>query len=70
MWESHLTVRNAGDTPATNNQVDLGSESFPLPPGVEWLRLRIEPVSEGFSYWGFVSVTNNETQLISIVTPQ
>ena len=34
------------------------------------VRLRITPLGEEFAYWAFVSLTNNETQLISIVTPE
>jgi hypothetical protein len=33
-------------------------------------RIHIEPLVPGSRYWAFVSITNNETQLITLVTPQ
>ncbi|HEX8152273.1 MAG TPA: hypothetical protein VF698_04060, partial [Thermoanaerobaculia bacterium] len=33
------------------------------------LRLEIEPLTPGSRYWAFVSVTNNDTQLVTVVTP-
>jgi hypothetical protein len=34
------------------------------------LRIRIEPLTPGSRYWAFASITNNETQLVTLVTPQ
>lgn len=34
------------------------------------LRLRIEPLTPGSRFWAFASVTNNETQLVTLVSPQ
>jgi len=34
------------------------------------LRIQLDPVGESFSYWGFVSITNNDTQHVTTVTPQ
>ncbi len=42
-------------------------------PGVEGqqqIRLELRPVTEGLRYWAFVSVTNNETQHFTTITPQ
>lgn len=38
-----------------------------LPPVV---RVEIVPLTAGSRYWTFVSLTNNETQLVTLVTPQ
>jgi hypothetical protein len=48
----------------------------PLRPGVEGLdttpRIRIEmdPMTQGVRFWAFVSVTNNETQHVTVIAPQ
>lgn len=34
------------------------------------VRAEIEPLTEGLRYWAFVSVTNNETQHVTTITPQ
>lgn len=34
------------------------------------LRIEIEPATPGSRYWGFASITNNQTQLVTLVTPQ
>jgi hypothetical protein len=36
----------------------------------EAVRIQIDPLTAGSRYWGFASVTNNETQLVTLVTPQ
>jgi IPT/TIG domain len=36
----------------------------------EVARIEIEPLTPGSRYWAFVSLTNNETQLVTLVTPQ
>lgn len=36
----------------------------------EVARIEIQPMTPGSRYWAFVSVTNNETQLVTLVTPQ
>lgn len=42
-----------------------------LPPGpLEPLRVEIEPVTPGVRLWAFVSITNNETHHVTVVTPQ
>lgn len=33
-------------------------------------RIEIEPLTPGSRYWAFVSMTNNETQLVTLITPQ
>lgn len=34
------------------------------------LRIEIEPLTPGSRFWAFASVTNNDTQLVTLVTPQ
>ena len=34
------------------------------------LRIEIEPTSPGSEFWAFVSITNNDTQHLTLVTPQ
>lgn len=48
-------------------QLDRFGELFP---GEQWLRIELEPASAGLRYWAFVSVTNNETQHVTTITPQ
>lgn len=33
------------------------------------LRVQIEPLTEGSRYWAFISVTNNDTQRVTLITP-
>lgn len=46
------------------------SLSLDVPDGENWSRVRIEPLNGGFQYWAFITTTNNQTQTISITTPQ
>jgi hypothetical protein len=34
------------------------------------LRIEIEPLTANSAFWGFVSITNNDTQHVTLVTPQ
>ena len=36
----------------------------------ESVRIEIKPMTPGSRYWAFASVTNNETQLVTLITPQ
>lgn len=45
--------------------------AFPTPPRATWLyRIEIDPATESLRLWAFVSVTNNETQHITLITPR
>jgi hypothetical protein len=46
---------------------DLLRLEIPLPPNV---RIDVEPLTAGSRYWAFVSITNNDTQRVTTVTPQ
>jgi hypothetical protein len=44
-----------------------------LPAGAtlpQTMRIEIQPRSQGSEFWAFVSITNNETQHLTLVTPQ
>ena len=34
------------------------------------VRVEITPLTAGSRYWPFVSITNNDTQMVTLVTPQ
>lgn len=38
--------------------------------GYEQVLVEVEPVNDGLEIWAFVSVTNNETQHVTVITPQ
>lgn len=38
--------------------------------GTDSLRIEVDPVTDGLRYWAFLSVTNNATQRVSLITPQ
>lgn len=48
---------------------ELDLSSIPMPDGIERFRLVIEPSHAEMRYWTFVSITNNETQHITLITP-
>ena len=39
-------------------------------PQPDHLRIEVEPLTQGSIYWTFVAVTNNDTQRVTLVTPQ
>ncbi|HYS54545.1 MAG TPA: hypothetical protein VER58_12375 [Thermoanaerobaculia bacterium] len=45
------------------------TRDFPQLLSTTLLRIEIEPVSPGMRFWAFVSVTNNETQHVTVITP-
>ena len=44
--------------------------ALPLPTDLGQARVEIEPLTSGLHYWAFVSITHNETQHVTTVTPQ
>jgi hypothetical protein len=38
--------------------------------GADRVRAEITPVTQGLRFWAFASITNNETQHVTIITPQ
>lgn len=45
-------------------------EHFPALIGSESVRIRISPLEEGLRIWAMASVTDNETQYVSLITPE
>jgi hypothetical protein len=41
-----------------------------LAPRAEAVRIEITPLSEGLRFWAYVSITNNTTQHVTLVTPR
>jgi hypothetical protein len=46
---------------------DLLNNPVPRP---ALIRIEIQPITEGSRFWAFVSITNNETQRVTLITPQ
>lgn len=61
-------VRNLHESVAQATFADLRA-AFPELPVNERLRIEVQPITTGLRFWAFVSVTNNETQHITTVTP-
>lgn len=40
-----------------------------LAPGFATARIEIEPLTQGHRYWAMASITNNDTQQVTLVTP-
>jgi hypothetical protein len=49
---------------------EISSIAATFPSAATSLVLRIEPKTAGLRYWAFVSVTNNDTQDVTTITPQ
>jgi hypothetical protein len=48
-----------------------GFEEILQTPGIHppALRIEVEPLTPGSRFWAFVSITNNDTQRVTLVTP-
>jgi hypothetical protein len=44
-------------------------DAFPQLSALDRVRLEIAPASEGLRFWAFASVTNNETQHVTVIAP-
>lgn len=62
-----LTGQPGGFVPAFAELKDLLS-GIAVPPA--HLRVEIEPLTAGVASWAYVSITNNESQQITLITPQ
>lgn len=51
-------------------QIGSLADVFPQLAVTSKVRLTIEPIDPGLRFWAFVSVTNNETQHVTTITPQ
>lgn len=54
------------------NSIAIGvGDPTPSPRGpITALRIEVEPLTQGSAFWAFVAVTNNDTQQLTVVTPQ
>ncbi|HEU4521109.1 MAG TPA: hypothetical protein VFT12_03840, partial [Thermoanaerobaculia bacterium] len=57
-------------TPAYAQRADIESLLLNPVPRPRHLRIEVEPLTPGSFFWAFVSVTNNDTQRVTLVTPQ
>lgn len=57
----------AGATQLGQGYTQLSSESLPIPQNVERLRIEAQIAADQGPLWGLVTVTNNETQAVTIV---
>jgi len=55
-WESHPASSELGD--------------LPFPPAGGTVRLELRPLTPGTKIWAFLSLTNNETQTVTIIAPR
>jgi len=63
------TVTSGGGVNSHPGYVELnGIGSLPELAGWRRIRIDIEPVTTGLRFWAFVSVTNNETHHITVIT--
>ncbi|MGA7617230.1 MAG: hypothetical protein WBX15_18860 [Thermoanaerobaculia bacterium] len=51
-------------------QVTSISDSFPAVLNYEHIAIEVKPLDPGRRIWAFVSITNNETQHVTLVTPK
>lgn len=56
--------------PTYGEIADLAEIASQSPLAPSRLHISIEPLTPGSAFWGFVSVTNNETQEFTVITPQ
>lgn len=49
---------------------DSIGHSAAIVPRTTALRIEVEPLTQGSAFWAFVAVTNNDTQQLTVVTPQ
>lgn len=61
------TAKSGGFVPGFVEIDDLSSGAT-APSG--YVRVSIEPLTAGAGFWSYVSITNNESQQITLVTPQ
>jgi len=59
-----------GDTGRSPGYAEIGDLSQIAPLGnASRLAVEVEPLTPGLRIWSFVSVTNNETEHVTIITP-
>lgn len=64
-----LPARIPAFHPGYNDVFDL-IQKFPQLQEHASVRVELEPMTPGMRFWAFISVTNNETQHVTLITPQ
>ena len=71
--DSIVTLRSPSGLPeAIPGYAQIGNltDTYPQLLSADRLRIEITPVTPGVRFWAFVSVTNNDTQHVTTITPQ
>ena len=58
-----------GSTIVARGYYELSLSALPQLANAERIRVEIEPISADLKYWAFVSVTNDATQHVTLITP-
>jgi hypothetical protein len=69
--EEHVVPLHAGAAPFLPSFAIFSDfpEITELPTGVHTVRVVVEPPDSGEPIWAFITVTNNDTQQITTITP-
>lgn len=76
LLETTITLSNgdsaADSHPAFPGYAQIGglTEQYPQLRSEDRVRIELRPVSPALRFWAFVSITNNETQHVTTITPQ
>lgn len=62
------TSSDSGDFRLTPGYAQLGIEGLDV--NQKAVRIEVTPLTAGSRFWTFASITNNDTQLVTLVTPQ
>jgi hypothetical protein len=65
-----VSTNASGEFRTTAAYAQLDVSSLITAGGPEAIRIQIEPLTPGSRYWTVASITNNETQLVTVVTPE
>ncbi|HYM60634.1 MAG TPA: hypothetical protein VEZ11_07060 [Thermoanaerobaculia bacterium] len=70
--ELKLTTPSGGDFANVPGYAQVGSfvDAFPQLAALDNVRVELTPIDAGLRFWAFVTVTNNETQHVTTITPQ
>lgn len=65
----HETAGGGGQFPLYPGYEAWSGINSDLPSSGDTMRIEIEPLTPGLRYWAFVSVTNNDTQSVTVISP-